>query len=102
MKPIKKPTRPLHLLILCLTALLFVPLAALRAEVKPAKPNIIFILADDLGYGSIGCYGNAEVKTPNMDRLAATGMRFTDFHSNGALCTPTRAALMTGRYQGKG
>jgi arylsulfatase A-like enzyme len=56
-------------------------------------------MADDLGYGSLGCYGNQEVKTPHIDQLAADGMRFTDFHSNGALCTPTRAALMTGRYQ---
>ena len=64
-----------------------------------ARPNIVLILADDLGYGSLGCYGNTEVKTPNIDRLAAGGMRFTDFHSNGALCSPTRAALMTGRYQ---
>ena len=63
------------------------------------KPNIILIMADDLGYGSLGCYGNANIKTPHIDQLAASGMRFTDFHSNGPLCTPTRAALMTGRYQ---
>jgi arylsulfatase A-like enzyme len=70
---------------------------ALPPEVKPA-PNIILIMADDLGYGSLGCYGHPDLKTPNIDALAATGMRFTDFHSNGAMCTPTRAALMTGRY----
>jgi arylsulfatase A-like enzyme len=64
-----------------------------------ARPNLVLILADDLGYGSLACYGNTEVRTPNLDRLAASGMRFTDFHSNGALCSPTRAALMTGRYQ---
>lgn len=70
------------------------------SPVRPsAKPNIILILADDLGYGSLGCYGNAEVRTPNIDRLAASGVRFTDFHSNGAMCSPTRASLMTGRYQ---
>jgi arylsulfatase A-like enzyme len=63
------------------------------------RPNFIVILADDLGYGSLGCYGNAGVKTPHIDALAAGGMRFTDFHSNGALCSPTRAALLTGRYQ---
>lgn len=62
------------------------------------RPNIILIMADDLGYGSLGCYGSTEVRTPNIDRLAAGGMRFTDFHSNGPMCTPTRAALMTGRY----
>ena len=59
----------------------------------------MLILADDLGYGSLGCYGNAEVETPNIDRLAASGVRLTDFHGNGPLCCPTRAALLTGRYQ---
>jgi arylsulfatase A-like enzyme len=79
-----------------LTALLLVPLAALQAV--DAKPNLVLILADDLGYGSLGCYGCSEVSTPNIDRLATSGMRFTDFHSNGPMCSPTRAALMTGRY----
>jgi arylsulfatase A-like enzyme len=69
------------------------------ARALESKPNIVLILADDLGYGSLGCYGNTTVKTPHIDRLAKDGMRFTDFHSNGAMCTPTRAALMTGRYQ---
>jgi len=63
------------------------------------KPNIIIILADDLGYGDIGCFGSKRFKTPNIDSLAAKGMKFTDFHSNGAVCSPTRAALLTGRYQ---
>ncbi|MGL4398287.1 MAG: sulfatase-like hydrolase/transferase [Luteolibacter sp.] len=63
------------------------------------KPNIILIMADDLGYGSLGCYGSKEIKTHHIDQLAANGMRFTDFHSNGPMCSPTRAALMTGRYQ---
>ena len=63
------------------------------------KPNIILIMADDLGYGSLGCYGSKEIKTPHIDQLASNGMRFTDFHSNGAMCSPTRASLMTGRYQ---
>jgi len=63
------------------------------------KPNIIVILADDLGYGSVGCYGSTAIRTPNIDMMATRGMRFTDFHTNGAMCTPTRAALMTGRYQ---
>lgn len=63
------------------------------------QPNIVLILADDLGYGSVGCYGNKVVRTPHIDRLAAGGIRCTDFHSNGPMCTPTRAALMTGRYQ---
>ncbi len=62
-------------------------------------PNIILIMADDLGYGDLGCYGNTRIKTPNIDALAKAGMRFTDYHSNGAVCSPTRAALLTGRYQ---
>lgn len=63
------------------------------------KPNFIIIMADDLGYGDLGSYGNKEIKTPHLDRLAKEGMRFTDFHSNGAVCSPTRAALLTGLYQ---
>ena len=74
---------------------LALPIVALTED----RPNIIFIMADDLGYGSLGCYGSKEIRTPNIDRLAASGMRFTDYHSNGPVCTPTRAALMTGRYQ---
>lgn len=76
-------------------------LSALPAGLNAAdpKPNIILIMADDLGYGSLGCYGSKEITTPNIDALAAGGMRFIDFHSNGPMCSPTRSALMTGRYQ---
>lgn len=56
-------------------------------------------MADDLGYGDIGCFGGSHIHTPHIDRLAETGVRLTDFHSNGAVCTPTRAAMFTGRYQ---
>lgn len=63
------------------------------------KPNIVIILADDLGYGDIGCYGSKDIKTPFLDKLAAEGVRFTNFYSNGPECTPTRTALLTGRYQ---
>ena len=59
----------------------------------------MLILAADLGYGDLGCYGSQLNRTPNIDRLAKEGLRFTDFHSNGSMCTPTRAALLTGRYQ---
>ena len=65
------------------------------------RPNIVFILADDLGYGDIGCYGSKVNRTPHLDRLAAGGMRFTDFHSNGPMCSPTRAAFLTGLYQSR-
>jgi len=63
------------------------------------RPNIILIVADDLGYGDVGCYGNTVNATPHIDALADGGMKFTDFHSNGPVCSPTRAALLTGRYQ---
>ncbi|WP_186804657.1 sulfatase-like hydrolase/transferase [Limihaloglobus sulfuriphilus] len=63
------------------------------------RPNIILIMADDLGYGDLSCYGNDYIKTPNIDNLAARGVSFTDYHSNGVVCSPTRAALLTGRYQ---
>jgi N-acetylgalactosamine-6-sulfatase len=67
---------------------------------EPARrPNILFILADDLGYGDLGCYGCPDIKTPHLDRLAKEGVRLTDFYANGPVCTPTRCALMTGRYQ---
>jgi arylsulfatase A-like enzyme len=62
------------------------------------KPNIIYIMADDMGIGDLGCYGAEKIPTPNMDRLAAEGMRFTDAHSSSAVCTPSRYSAMTGRY----
>lgn len=66
---------------------------------ESSKPNIVFILADDLGYGDIGCYGCKDIKTPHLDRLAKQGVRFTTFYANGPECSPTRTALLTGRYQ---
>ncbi len=63
------------------------------------RPNFVIILADDLGYGDLACYGNAINRTPHLDRMAAEGLRFTDFHSNGPMCSATRAALLTGLYQ---
>ena len=64
-----------------------------------SKPNFVIIMADDLGYGDLSCYGSTKIQTPHLDKLAAQGIRFTDFHSSGAVCSPTRAGLMTGRYQ---
>ena len=63
-----------------------------------AKPNIILLLADDLGWTGLGCYGNTLHETPNLDRLAKQGMRFTDAYAACTVCSPTRASLMTGKY----
>ena len=82
---------------LLLTALLFAPFAPICAA-DARRPNIVYILADDLGYGDLGCYGATEVKTPNLDRLASQGCRFTDAHATASVCTPTRYAFLTGRY----
>jgi len=68
-------------------------------EKKDVLPNIILIMADDLGYNDLGCYGSESINTPNIDKLASEGVRFTDYHSNGVVCSPTRAALLTGKYQ---
>lgn len=64
------------------------------------KPNIIFILADDLGYGDLGCYGQKHFQTPNIDRMAGEGMRFTQHYSGGTVCAPSRCSLMTGQHAG--
>ncbi len=64
------------------------------------RPNIIYIMADDLGYGDIGCYGQKTMKTPNLDKMAAEGARFTDFYSGNTVCAPSRYALMTGLHMG--
>lgn len=66
------------------------------------RPNIIFILADDLGYGDLGSYGQTKIKTPHLDRMAAGGVRFTQFYSGSTVCAPSRAALMTGLHTGHG
>src|SRR5437016_4571112 len=77
------------------------PLSPLQARLQAKhKPNIIFILADDLGYGDLGCYGQTRIKTPNIDRLAAEGMRFTQCYAGSTVCAPSRAALMTGLHTG--
>jgi arylsulfatase A len=80
--------------ILTIGSYLLSPIEIVSAE----KPNIIVIYADDLGYGDVGCYGATKVQTPNIDQLAKEGRRFTDAHSASAVCTPSRYALVTGRY----
>ena len=64
------------------------------------KPNIIFIMADDLGYGDLGCYGQKKIKTPNIDRIAKEGMRFTQAYAGSSVCAPSRCSLMTGMHNG--
>jgi arylsulfatase A-like enzyme len=71
-----------------------------QASAQTRKPNIIFILADDLGYGDLGCYGQKRIATANIDRLAAEGMRFTDCYAGATVCAPSRSCLMTGQHTG--
>jgi len=79
------------------TAILLAAISAASAD--DVRPNIVLILADDLGQGDLGCYNaDSKIPTPNMDRLAEEGMLFTDAHSPSSVCTPTRYALLTGRY----
>ncbi len=80
--------------------LLFLLLLALTQLSAADKPNIVFIMADDLGYGDLGCYGQRIIATPNIDRLAAQGIRFTQAYAGSSVCAPTRAIVMTGRHNG--
>jgi arylsulfatase A-like enzyme len=73
--------------------------SALTAAAQPRRPNLVIILADDMGYGDIGCYGSPDVPTPHIDALARGGVRFTDAYVSCAVCSPSRAALLTGRHQ---
>src|ERR1051325_3798760 len=83
--------RPLLLLLVLAASAVTPPATAAR------QPNVVILLADDLGYGDLGCYGHPTIRTPNLDRMAREGMRFTDFYSAAPVCTPSRAALLTGR-----
>jgi arylsulfatase A len=85
--------------------LLLAVVASLRLCVEPATaaprpPNVVFIIADDLGYGDLGCYGQKIIRTPHLDRMAAEGMRFTQHYSGNAVCAPSRCVLMTGKHPG--
>ena len=97
------PRRPAGSWKVMLLATLVVQIAlqgSFVTSAEAAKPNIVFILADDLGIGDVGCYGGKRclIETPNIDALAAGGLRFTDAHPNASVCGPTRRAIMTGRY----
>jgi arylsulfatase A-like enzyme len=87
--------------VLALAYWVFVPLATVHAaasEAANAKPNIIFILSDDSGFGDFSCYGHPYARTPNIDRLASDGTRFTQFYATGVTCCPARTGLMTSRW----
>lgn len=94
----------MRILSLCLLTLCL-SLSALRSTTAAAprtpgdRPNLIVIMVDDMGYAGVSCFGNPYFKTPEIDRLAAEGLKLTDFHSSGTVCSPTRAGLLTGRYQ---
>src|SRR5581483_833884 len=86
-------------LICCLAwAALLLPPRVSAAE--PREPNIILILADDLGWGELGCYGQKKIRTPSLDRLASQGMRFTQCYAGCPVCAPSRCTLMTGKHTG--
>ena len=78
--------------------LLLVCLAIIGAAQKRAQPNIVFIMVDDLGYGDLSGYGARDIRTPHLDALAGAGMRFTNFYANAPVCSPSRAAFLTGQY----
>ena len=101
-RPAKRPSpRGTWLLVAFVAALVLAAAQAPAEAAGPArKPNMIFILADDLGYGDLGCYGQKVIKTPCLDRMAAEGMRFTDFYAGSTVCAPSRCVLMTGRHLG--
>ncbi len=89
---------PLFFLILALaTGLTLIPGEAAEA---PPRPNVIFVLADDLGYGDLGCFGQQKIRTPQLDRMASEGMRLTSFYAGSTVCAPSRCVLMTGRHTG--
>lgn len=77
----------------------FLTLTAAALAAQAAPPNVVIILCDDLGYTDLGCYGNRIIRTPNLDRLAASAVRFTDHHTTSPVCSPSRTALITGQYQ---
>ncbi|MEZ4905301.1 MAG: arylsulfatase [Spirosomataceae bacterium] len=81
-------------------ALLTCFIFAFKTIAPPNKPNIIYVMADDLGYGDLSCYGQKKFQTPHLDRMASEGIRYTDYHSGSTVCAPSRCALMTGKHMG--
>ena len=85
-------------LLLCTACFLVQRTVGLAAE--PRKPNVVFVLVDDLGWGDLGCYGNLDIATPHLNRMAADGVLFEQFYVNASVCSPSRAAMLTGRFPG--
>jgi len=99
MKDFKLKTGTLKIFTLILIAIVMISCNRDKGDIPYI--NFVLIMADDLGYGDLSCYGNTDIQTPHLDQLAKEGMLFTNYHSNGTVCSPTRAALLTGRYQQK-
>lgn len=90
-----------RLLLSLFLSIILVNLLVAQKTVKTRKPNIIVILADDMGYGDAGCYGQQKIATPHIDEMASQGMRFTQFYSESAVCAPARTTLLLGRHTGQ-
>ncbi len=82
-------------------SMLFAAAAVAGTSLAAEKPNLIWVMADDLGYGELGCYGQKVIETPHLDRMAREGMRFTQFYAGATVCAPSRSVLMTGQHQGR-
>src|SRR5712692_4120630 len=87
---------------LCLAAAFLLGSAGQVQSADARPPNIVFILADDLGYGDLGCYGQKQIQTPHIDRLAGAALRFTQCYAGSTVCAPSRCCLMTGLHTGHG
>lgn len=88
-------------IVICLLVVVLVPIAPFAGAAQPAaKPNVVYIMCDDLGYGDVGPYGQKRIKTPNVDKLAAEGMRFTQHYSGSPVCGPSRSCFLTGQHTG--
>src|SRR4051812_4971300 len=91
--------RPTRTKATALALVLLLGLAGSLARGDEGRPNVVFVLVDDMGYADVGCYGARDIRTPNVDRLAREGVRMTDFYANGPVCSPTRCGFITGRWQ---
>ena len=100
LSPIKQGLR-FALVLGCLCAFIATPIAADAAEPRGSRPNIIFIMLDDMGYGDLGAYGQQSIRMPRVDRMASEGMRHTQAYSGSPVCAPARSVIMTGRHTGR-